>query len=79
MFFSPICKQKTCTVLNDDFQLNILSQAFHYPTHDRCNYRSRCPASGSRAWCFGQSPEPVFLPMNPGSASWLLTIHRQVA
>lgn len=28
MFFSPICKQKTCTVLNDAFLLNILSRAF---------------------------------------------------
>ena len=28
MFFPPICKQKTCTVLNDAFSLNILSRAF---------------------------------------------------
>ena len=78
-FFSPICKQKTCTMLSDAFSLNILSRAFPDPTHDRRNYPPRCPALGSRAWCFGQSPEPVFLLMNPASASWSLSTYRQVA
>lgn len=79
MFFSPICKQKTCTVLNDAFLLNILSRAFPHPTRDRRSYPSGFPALGSSAWHFGQSPEPVFLPTSPGSASWPLTIYRQVA